>query len=155
MDAITIFALSIDNPIIRSAGMILQNPLTYAVVVLFLAVLGERRKEKLARIMVALLIAVIIVIGVKEAVALERPCFDATWCPSGYSFPSAHAAVAFTLMIAFMNKKGYPLYLVFALFVSFSRLNIGVHTFYDIAAALPVALISYYVAAVVYEKVRK
>jgi membrane-associated phospholipid phosphatase len=47
-------------------------------------------------------------------------------------------------MIAFLNRRSYPLYLLFALFVSFTRLNLGVHAFVDIAAALPIAAIGYY-----------
>jgi len=52
-------------------------------------------------------------------------------------------------MTAFIRKKLFPAYLLFALFVSFTRINLGVHLFWDIAAALPVALISYYITLIV------
>jgi len=49
-------------------------------------------------------------------------------------------------MIAFLNKKNYPLFLLFGMFTAFTRLHLGVHTLEDVAAALPVAFLSYYIA---------
>jgi membrane-associated phospholipid phosphatase len=55
-------------------------------------------------------------------------------------------------MTGFLNKKSYPLFLLFALFVSFTRMNLGVHVFEDIAGALPVALISYYLIDIAWKR---
>jgi membrane-associated phospholipid phosphatase len=134
--------------------MILHEPFVYAVAVIGLLLIGERKVEKQKKIILALLVTMVAVTAVKHAMSIERPCIEESgWCPHTYSFPSMHAAVAFTLMTGFLNKKSYPLYLMFALFVSFTRLNIGVHTFYDIAAALPIALFCYYAVALAYERV--
>lgn len=87
-----------------------------------------------------------IVSFVKNAYAVDRPCFGMKNCPEWYSFPSLHAALAFCIMASTMNKKDsyYGLYFLFAVLVCFSRMNLGVHTFLDVAAALPIAFISYY-----------
>jgi membrane-associated phospholipid phosphatase len=155
MDAITELALSVENPMLHDIGMLIQNPIIYAVLVLFLLLVGEKRQKKQKKLLLSLLITVVLVTAAKEAMAIDRPCADDDWCPSGFSFPSMHAAVAFTLMTGFLNKRSYVLYLLFALFISFTRLNIGVHTFYDVAAALPIALLSYYITVEIYEELMK
>ncbi|MEW6749170.1 MAG: phosphatase PAP2 family protein [Candidatus Micrarchaeota archaeon] len=144
MDSISALALSVDDPTIRAAGFFLDNAVAYGAVVLALLLIGERRDDKRMKIFASLLVTVAAVWAVKYAMAYERPCAGEEWCPGDYSFPSMHAATAFALMTGFLNKRSYPLFLLFALFVSFTRLNIGVHLFGDVAGALPIALISYY-----------
>lgn len=144
MDSITALALSLDDPILRAVGLFLDNAIAYGIVVVSLLLLGERRNDKRLKIVASLLVAALAVGAVKYAMAYERPCTGEEWCPDDYSFPSMHAVVAFALMTGFLNKRSYPLFLLFALFVSFTRLNLGVHLFRDIAGALPIALISYY-----------
>ncbi|MEW6036198.1 MAG: phosphatase PAP2 family protein [Candidatus Micrarchaeota archaeon] len=144
MDTITSIALSVDSPILKAAGMVLDGSIAYAAIVLALVLIGESRNDKRLKLMASLALTALLVTIVKTALAHERPCSAEAWCPPGYSFPSTHAAIAFTLMTGFLNKKSYPLFLLFALFVSFTRMNLGVHVFEDIAGALPVALISYY-----------
>ncbi|MBD3210482.1 phosphatase PAP2 family protein [Candidatus Micrarchaeota archaeon] len=152
MDAITNAVLSVDNPLVHEIGMILQEPVIYAVIVLALIVIGERRGKKQGKILVSIIVAALLILAAKHFMAVERPCADDGWCPEGYSFPSMHATVAFALMTGFLNKKSYGFYLLFALLVAFTRLNIGVHTFYDVAAALPVAMLSYYIAAEIFRR---
>jgi membrane-associated phospholipid phosphatase len=144
MDSITAIAAGIENPLLTLAGMALDSSAIYAILILALLVMGESRGEKRKKIVASLLLAALLATALKYALAYDRPCAAEPWCPGDYSFPSLHAAVAFTLMTGFLNKKSYPLYLAFALFVSFTRMNLGVHVFLDIAGALPVALISYY-----------
>jgi membrane-associated phospholipid phosphatase len=154
MDTVTSVVMSIDNPIIRGAGMLLNDTLVYGLIIVVLVFLGESRNDKRKKILGSLVIAFLLTFSLKYALAYDRPCAGDGWCPEGYSFPSAHAAIAFTLMTAFLNKKNYSLYLLFALFVGFSRLNIGVHTFHDVAAALPVAMLSYYVTNIVWRRIK-
>ena len=118
MDAITTLAMSIQNPVLHEIGMILQNPLIYAGLIFGLVLLAERREKKRVKIILALALTFLLVSGIKHIIAKERPCVDMEWCPQDYSFPSMHAAIAFTLMTGFLNKKSYPLFLVFALFVA-------------------------------------
>ena len=144
MDAITAAALSVDSPLLRAAGLLLDNSLLFAGVLLLLLIVGEERPGKRRKIIISVLLSIIAAYAIKAAIAKERPCAGEEWCPSDYSFPSIHAAAAFALMCPFLNKKSFPAYLLFALFTSFTRLNLGVHTFVDVAAALPIALVCYY-----------
>jgi len=152
MDSITALALSVDSPVLKVMGLFLDDALAYGAVVVGLVLLGESRNDKRLKILASLLVAVLAVGTVKYAMAYERPCAGEEWCPEGYSFPSMHAVVAFALMTGFLNKRIYPLFLVFALFVSFTRLNLGVHLFRDIAGALPIALVSYYLTDIVWRE---
>jgi membrane-associated phospholipid phosphatase len=144
MDAITALAASVNEPILRTVGLLLDDSLIYGFVLLALLFIGEMRWDKRAKVMLALALALLLATGLKYAIAEERPCAGQDWCPEDFAFPSLHATAAFALMIAFLNKRSYPFYFAFALFVCFTRLNLGVHDFQDIAGALPVSLVSYY-----------
>ncbi len=144
MDTITSLALSVDNQLIRSVGELLASDLAYGALTLVLVFAGEARNDKRLKTVLSLALVLLLCTAVKQLTAHPRPCAGLDWCPADYSFPSLHAAVAFTLAIAFLDKRGYPLYLLFALFVSFTRLNLGVHVFMDVAAALPLAMLSCY-----------
>ncbi|VVC01721.1 PAP2 superfamily protein [uncultured archaeon] len=146
MDPISTFAFTLNNPAITAVSNLLDNDALFAVVLLAALLLGERRPNKIAKIIVAVSLALLVGFGIKAALAIERPCaqLGLAYCPEGYSFPSLHAVAAFTLAIAFLNKRSFPLYLLFALFVAFTRLIIAAHSFRDIAGALPLALIAYY-----------
>jgi len=145
MDEIMAVAFSIQDPLVRGASLLMDNALIYVLIVLFLVYAGEGRTGKRTKIIVSMMIAVALAWGFKSALAVERPCAGEPWCPHDGSFPSLHAAAAFALMTAFLDKKAFPAYLLFAFFVCFTRLNLGVHTFRDIAGALPVALLAYYI----------
>ena len=155
MDAITAIAVSIDHPILTALGTLIHNPITYTAMVLTLLFTGEKRTEKRKKILISLALAALMAFGIKNVMAHERPCVDEDWCPESYSFPSMHTAIAFTMMAAFLNKKSYPIYVSFALLVGFSRLNMGVHIFQDVAAALPIGMLSYYVAYKVWKRMEK
>jgi membrane-associated phospholipid phosphatase len=152
MDSITSAALGIQDPLIKAAGMLLDGPAEYVLIVLGLMLAGERRKGKLIKILASLAVAFALGMALKHAMAYERPCAGMAWCLDDFSFPSMHATIAFTLMTGFLNKRSFPLYLLFALFVSFTRLNLGVHVFLDIAGALPVALTAYYITDIAWRR---
>jgi membrane-associated phospholipid phosphatase len=152
MDSITAAALSIQDPALTAAGMLLDGSAAYVLAVLALMLIGERRDEKRMKIIASLAVAFALGTALKYAMAHARPCAGEPWCPDDYSFPSMHATIAFALMTGFLNKRSYPLYLLFALFVCFTRLNLGVHVFLDIAGALPVALIAYYLTDIAWRK---
>jgi membrane-associated phospholipid phosphatase len=139
-------AQSIQHEWINAVGLLLNNPILFGALIIAIGVFFERRKENRIRMASALILTFILVILAKNILAVERPCIEDAldFCPSGFSLPSMHAAISFTLMFAFIGRKSFPGFLVFALFVAFTRLNLGVHNFVDIAAALPVAFLSYY-----------
>jgi dolichol kinase len=153
VDAITAAALSVKDPILETVGRLFNIDLAYAVIVAALLLIGERKDERRLKIASSMLLAFLLGMAVKAILAEPRPCAGLPWCPDDYSFPSLHAVIAFTLMSGFIKKRGFPLYLLFALLVSFTRMNIGVHTFMDIAGALPVALIAYYLTDLAAERI--
>jgi len=154
MDIITEFAFNIKNDTLTSVSLLINDNIVFALLVLALLFVAERRNEKRLKVIIALVLVSVFTFAIKAAMAIERPCvpLGVAYCPEEYSFPSIHAAVAFTLMIAFLDKKQFPLFLLFALFISFSRLNLAVHSFRDIAGAMPIALIAYYVVDVLWRR---
>ena len=122
----------------------IDNPIVFALIIISLGLLLEREKNARMRLLAALLLTFLAATALKTAFGIQRPCAVAGLdsCPSDFSLPSTHAAVAFTLLFALLEKKVFPAYLVFALFVGFTRINIGVHTFEDVAAGIPLAFIS-------------
>ncbi len=154
MDTITAIALSLDSPAIKAVGLLLDNIFIYAVILIAVVTQGERKDERRMKILFSLGLTLLVVLIFQSAIARERPCTGGEGCPPTYSFPSLHAAMAFTLMSAAIRKDSYWLYLLFALFVSFTRLNLGMHYFIDIAGALPVGLLSYYATHLILEDKR-
>ncbi|MBI5227945.1 phosphatase PAP2 family protein [Candidatus Micrarchaeota archaeon] len=152
MDAITLLIQSVSLPYLNQINMLLDLDYIYVLLVLGLIALGERRNDKRAKILTSIVLAIIVGFAIKHIIAEPRPCIGKEFCPKDYSFPSLHATIAFALMTGFLNKKNYAWYLLFAIFVGFSRINFGVHTFIDVAGALPIALISYYVVDILWSK---
>ena len=143
--------------IITFLSVLLSNEFIFFAVVAAMVFLTEKRKDKRAKIILAMIIACVMVIGLKMFFAEPRPCENSigiVGCPSflffGYSFPSGHATIAFLLMLAFLDKPSFPFYWLFAFFVAYSRIFLGVHTFEDIAGALVLAPIAYYITDLVW-----
>lgn len=154
MDPLTEFAYNLNNGLLTTISLVLNNDLFFAALILLTVLATEKRNPKRVKIFSAILLAVIIAVILKSLFAIQRPCSpaDFDFCPPDYAFPSLHATAAFTLMITFLNKKNYWLFMLFALFVSFTRMVLGVHTFLDIAAALPVAIVTYYIIDVLWRR---
>jgi membrane-associated phospholipid phosphatase len=132
-------------------SLLLGNEIIFFLVVGAMVFLAEKRPEKRRKIILGIIVVSLMVVALKNIFALERPCAgpDAEYgCPSlplmEYSFPSGHAAVAFLLMVAFLDKKCFPVFWLFALFIAFGRLSLGVHTLEDVAGSLALAPIAYY-----------
>ena len=138
-------------------SLLLGNEIFFFLVVGAMVFLAEKRPEKRKKIILGIIIISLMVLTLKNLFAAERPCVGAEaefGCPSfpfmEYSFPSGHAAVAFLVMIAFLDKKSFPVFWLFALFIAFSRLSLGVHNFEDIAGALVLAPIAYHITDVLW-----
>ncbi|MBD3390024.1 phosphatase PAP2 family protein [Candidatus Micrarchaeota archaeon] len=133
-------------------ALLLGNELVFFLVLGTLVLLAERRPEKRKKIILGVVVVSLLVLGLKNLFAVERPCAAGVseyGCPAlpylGHSFPSGHAAVAFLVMIAFLDKKSFPAFWLFALLIAYTRLFLGVHTFADIAGSLVLAPIAYHI----------
>jgi membrane-associated phospholipid phosphatase len=129
-------------------AQLIDNPISFSLVIFALVFITEKRMAKREKILFALMLSALLVFTAKNVLMEPRPCTSngsLIPCPLDYSMPSGHAAVAFTLMLAYMGKPSFPLFWLFALLVSYSRFFLGVHTFDDIAAALVIAPVSYYI----------
>ena len=146
--SISRFIASINNDWLTGAGMLLNDSFIFGALVISIGLFFERELKDRLRLAGALVITIVLVSVLKMVLAIERPCAHdgSLLCPLGYSLPSLHAAIAFTLMFAFLGKRTFPLVFAFAIFVAFTRLNLGVHNFEDVAAALPVAFIAFYLS---------
>ncbi len=123
-----------------------DNVFVFLLIIAALVFATEPRWEKRKKIAIALFIAGMAAIIAKNVIMEPRPCLSIEsliQCPLDFSMPSGHAAVAFTLMIAFLGRAWFPFYWAFAILVAYSRFYVGVHTFDDIAAALVLAPIAY------------
>jgi membrane-associated phospholipid phosphatase len=151
-DIVTALALSVQNPVLSAVGHLLGNEFFYIAIVIGLVVAFERKNDK--RLKILLLISISFLLGwiVKYLVAEPRPCLGAIWCPLDYAFPSTHALVAFAIMFGFMKKKSFPFFIAFAVFISFTRMNIGVHSFGDILGAIPIAIFGYYITEIAWAR---
>ncbi len=124
-------------------AQLIDNEILY-VIILFSLTFLEQDNKKRVRIIFSIFLAGVLALSLKEIYAVERPCAGEEGC-DGYSFPSVHASSAFALMASFIRRKVFPATMLFALFVSWTRIYLGVHTLIDIVAALPVGLMSYYI----------
>ena len=148
-DFITKSIVSFNDPTLTIISTALDNDIIFVLFMIFAVIINERRFEKIKKITIALIIALILSSATKELFKVQRPCIeeetDKIQCPISYSFPSTHAALAFTLALAFLNKRSYVLYLMLALFVSFTRIYLFVHTFIDITGGFIIAGLAYYI----------
>ncbi|MBI5126979.1 phosphatase PAP2 family protein [Candidatus Roizmanbacteria bacterium] len=60
--------------------------------------------------------------------------FVTNGCPKDFSFPSGHAATAFAAatVLVYFDKKRRRFYYIVALLISYSRIYLGCHYFFDI-----------------------
>lgn len=68
-------------------------------------------------------------------------------CPTDFSFPSAHASLAFAgaYTLSYFDKKRQPLYYSIAVFISYSRIFLGCHYFFDVLVG---SILGYLVARI-------
>lgn len=186
MDWLSEHITNLNNPLLTQIAVLLDNEIIFAGIIILFAILAcyldkdqsDRKsvtssqiansrqfvnRRKIKKIAIALILALIIGYGLKYLLDIPRPCEiipAKIECPSDSSFPSLHAIIAFTLMISLLDRKRYFLYLLFALFVAFTRIYLGVHTFTDVAASLVLSaiiygIVDYYFKSKSPKKVRK
>lgn len=117
---------------------------------------------------ISVILSSFLVIIFKHYFKIQRPENMMVW-ESGYSFPSGHATLSFTLAFMiiyiifkyFFNHRKYVNYLYSALFlsiattVSFSRIILNVHRPIDIIGGILFAFISTYLSIKIYYNINK
>ena len=86
---------------------------------------------------IGMLACVVLSEGLEYYFKIPRPCSQATnpYCPSSYSFPSTHTTTAFIVfpgIYSLIRRKKHLWVLALPFLVGFSRIELGVHTFYDV-----------------------
>jgi undecaprenyl-diphosphatase len=74
-------------------------------------------------------------------------------CPDDYSFPSGHATTSFAsaTILAYFDKKRKYLFFTVAFLISYSRIYLGAHYFFDIIGG---ALLGYIIAKLVTSNIK-
>jgi len=109
----------------------------------------EKQKWILLYLLPAVLLSYFFSFFLKIIFKIPRICVGLEYCPSTYSFPSGHAAIASAFFsIVFIkfskNPKLYLPILLISILTSYSRIALKVHTFYDILGGVLVGtLISF------------
>ena len=142
----------IKNPVFDYSSYLLANFSSMSIIVIVLIsffLLNKKKREWALPLGVGIISSYIITYVLKFVIARTRPLEIAmTFLLNlpDYSFPSAHAAVAFA-MLPILNKehpRGKWLWIIFVSFIAFSRIYIGVHYLSDVIAG---AFIGYFVSA--------
>jgi len=115
---------------------------------------GISRKDKNFIILFSLsflLAGLIVAFPLKNLFHRPRPAFAkasagklflTSSCPTDFSFPSGHAATAFTAacVLTYFDKKRRWFYYIVALLISYSRIYLGCHYFFDVVAGTIIGL---------------
>ena len=134
LDIITMWASQLSIPLLTPIAQLIDNDFLFLALILVLAFIGEQGKRR-NRLILTLALVYLLGTGVKYLVQEPRPCLlipSKVQCPDGYSFPSSNAVVAFALAAALWKKPNGWTYALFAIFVAFTRIYLGVHTFFDV-----------------------
>jgi len=126
----------------------------FIAIILFIVFIAEQGKKR-NRLVLTLAILFLFGVTVKSLVHEMRPCLQIPskiQCPGDYSFPSNHALVAFALATALWKKENGWIYALFALFVAFTRIYLGVHTSFDVLGAIFLGITGYAVITLLWER---
>lgn len=147
VDFVSQWLMGINEPALTLAGLLL-DVITYPILfIIWVAMIQFKwEKHKIKSLLLAGLILIVLVEGVKILVAQPRPCDIVAAkmkCPSDPSFPSGHAAFTALFLPVFLGTPFFWLYFVFYLLVSISRIYLGVHVLIDIVAGTTIGMAAY------------
>lgn len=154
-DIITLLISQLNIPLLTAVAQIIDNDLVFLAIILIFAFIAEEGKKR-NRLVLTLAFVFLLGTGVKYLVHEIRPCSTISskvQCPSDYSFPSSHVVVAFALASALWKKPNGWIYTVFAIFVAFTRVYLGVHTLFDVLGGMVIGILGYTIVEIVWEKV--
>lgn len=127
-----------------------NSVIVWGVLLLILILLAEKKHKKFIVYLFSGTIATFLLVelGLKNLYGRVRPLtLNETLfsvCPTGFSFPSGHAAVAFAAAFVFshFDEKRSLIYYIIAFLISLSRIYLGCHYLVDIMAGAIVGVIT-------------
>ncbi|MFA5381583.1 MAG: phosphatase PAP2 family protein [Candidatus Micrarchaeia archaeon] len=150
MDLLTTVSIFFDNDIVLIGFLFLLLFIT--------SVLFKKQKTKLKKVILATFIGVLFVIAAKEIITEDRICIieqSKIACPDSYAFPSGHSTMVLIFAIILLGEPSFFIFLLFALFIMYSRLYLGVHTPLDILGAIPFAFVSCALSDLIFKRFLK
>lgn len=159
-EEVFLYGWSLVRAPIREASVLLNSAAVFAVFSLALVLVVSfwlREQKKLSFLASALVIAVLLGLFFKPFLQEARPCVELPGkipCPNDYSLPSLHALFAFTLAIVSLGNRSFPIYLIYAVFIAFSRVYLGVHTVIEVAAGLALAFFACVLAELFFRQMK-
>jgi membrane-associated phospholipid phosphatase len=130
---------------VREASVLFNEPLlvmAFSIALVLAASWHYKEQKQLPFLACALILAFLLGLFFKPFLGEIRPCVYVPGkipCPLDNSLPSLHALLAFTLAIVSLGNRSFPIYLLYSLFIAFSRVYLGVHTISEVAAGLSLA----------------
>lgn len=145
---------------VREISILLNDPLFVVGSSTMLVVAASwhfKEQRRLPFLLAALAIAFALGLFFKPFLGEMRPCVFVPGkipCPLDNSLPSMHALLAFTLAIVAIGGRSFPVYLVYSLFIAFSRVYLGVHTISEVAAGLSLAFFACVLAELFFRMIK-
>ena len=141
-------------------GLEIWVAIIFAILAVY-AIVPKSKKHRIASLAFILISSIIVSTVVAEllktSLKISRPCVGSIDCPSGYSFPSGHAARIFTLAaviaLSIRDFRTKFAFLILAILVSISRVALNYHTYADIIAGALVGILIAYLANLSYKRV--
>ena len=154
------YAFSLVREPVRGASIFLNDPVSgvaFSAGLVLLLSFVFREQRKIPYILVAVAVALLLGMAFKAFLQEPRPCLENPGkipCPLDFALPSIHALLAFTLVVLAVGNRSFAVYLVYALFIAFSRVYLGVHTISEVAAGLAMAFFACVISEIIWKKMR-
>ena len=159
--ALFLYAFSLVRSPVRDASIFLNDPaagFAFSALLVLLLSLIFREQRKIPYILVAVAVALLLGMAFKALLQEPRPCLENPGkipCALDFALPSIHALLAFTLVVLSVGNRSFAVYLVFALFIAFSRVYLGVHTISEVAAGLAMAFFACVINEIIWKKMER
>ncbi len=155
MDFISTYIASLNYPWFTWISSLIANDYLFGGFLILLFLFSFKYMKKWRELAVTIVISLILFTSLKYIVREPRPCvqLDAKLsCPSSYSFPSGHSSMINSFLFPSLYDSSVFVFAPLSLIVMFSRIYIGVHTFYDIVGGFIVALISFLLSSFIVKR---